>query len=276
VPAEAKQHLVERLSVAVGHAVDDFGHARGRFKAHRTGRNSALVAHYGFMSVFPLLLVFTTVLGFVLQGNSDIRQRILDSAFNRIPMVGQQLESAPEQLKGSVAVLIIGLFTALWAGLRAFNVLQTALDDIAEVPLAERPNLVRTRARSLIGVLLIGGSQVGAALLSGLIAISGVGWLNRVLLLLGTISLNIGVLAATYRWLCSRQVPWRHLAPGAIGGGIVFTVLQILGATIVARAISRATPVYGNFASVIGLLTWLSLHALVALGGAELNFARRN
>jgi uncharacterized BrkB/YihY/UPF0761 family membrane protein len=99
--------------------------------------------------------------------------------------------------------------------------------------------------------------------------------LNRVLLLLGTIALNIAVLGATYRWLCSRPMPWRHLAPGAIGGGVAFTVLQILGTTIVARAISRATPVYGNFASVIGLLTWLSLHALVALVGAELNGARR-
>jgi uncharacterized BrkB/YihY/UPF0761 family membrane protein len=255
--------------------VDDFVDAKARFKAHRTGRNSALVAHYGFMSVFPLLLVFTTMLGFVLQGNSGIRQRILDSALNRIPMIGQTLESSPERLKGSVPILIIGLVTALWAGLRAFNVLQTALDDIAEIPLAERPSFFRTRARSLIGILLVGVSQVGAALLSGLIAISGVGWLNRVLLVLGTVALNIGVLGGTYRWLCSRRAHWRQLAPGAIGGGVGFTVLQVLGTTIVARAISRATPVYGNFASVIGLFTWLSLHALVALAGAELNGARR-
>jgi uncharacterized BrkB/YihY/UPF0761 family membrane protein len=29
--------------------------------------------------------------------------------------------------------------------------------------------------------------------------------------------------------------------------------------------------VYGTFASVIGLITWMSLHAVLALLGAELN-----
>jgi uncharacterized BrkB/YihY/UPF0761 family membrane protein len=61
--------------------------------------------------------------------------------------------------------------------------------------------------------------------------------------------------------------------PGAIVGGVLFAGLQIVGVAIVGRAIAKASPVYGNFASVIGLLSWLSLHAMIALGGAELNAA---
>ena len=61
--------------------------------------------------------------------------------------------------------------------------------------------------------------------------------------------------------------------PGAIVGGVLFTGLEVLGVAIVGRAIARASPVYGTFASVIALLAWLSLHAMIALGGAELNAA---
>ena len=46
-----------------------------------------------------------------------------------------------------------------------------------------------------------------------------------------------------------------------------------VGVAIVGRQIAHASPVYGNFASVIGLMFWLTLHANIALGGAELNQA---
>ena len=80
------------------------------FRKHRTGRNAALVGHYGFLSVFPLLLVFTTVLGFVLQSKPRLREEIIDSAFDRIPIIdlsGMTAVSKPRFLiKGSKATLV--------------------------------------------------------------------------------------------------------------------------------------------------------------------------
>ncbi len=252
-------------------AVNTMVHAMDRFRVHRTGRNSALVAHYGFLSVFPLMLVFTTVLGFVLQNNRTLREEIIDSAISRIPIIGPQVAADPTTLQGSLLVLVLGLLAALWAGLKAFNVLQLALDDIAEVPWASRPSLVRVRVQSLWGILIIGGSQVGAAVLTSFAGISDVATINRILLAASAVALNAAVLAATYHFLCSRRPEWRSVLPGAVAGGIAFSLLQILGTTLVARAIVRATPVYGTFASVIGLITWLSLHSMIALIGAELN-----
>jgi YihY family inner membrane protein len=243
------------------------------FRTHRTGRHAALVAHYGFLSVFPLLLVFTTILGFVLQSRPRFRDEIINSAFNRIPIIGEQVGSQPQELKGNVLVLVFGLVAALWAGMRAFNVLQSALDDIAEVPSNGRRSFLLTRARSLLGIAVVGGAQIATAVLSSLVAVSGVRVLHRVLLVAGTVAVNTLVIAAAYRWLCVRKFTWREVAPGAIAAGITFATLQIAGTVVVGRAIANANAVYGTFASVIALMTWLSLHALVALVGAELNHA---
>ncbi|MEI8238606.1 MAG: YhjD/YihY/BrkB family envelope integrity protein, partial [Actinomycetota bacterium] len=129
--------------------------AADQFRRHRTGRNAALVAHYGFLSVFPLLLVFTTVIGLVLDGHPHLRDSIIDSVFSHIPIIGDTISRDPSKLSGSWWVLVIGLLAALWAALKAFNVLQMALDDVAEVDIDERANMVVTRVRSLVG---IGGS----------------------------------------------------------------------------------------------------------------------
>ena len=247
--------------------------AMENFRNHRTGRNATLVAHFGFLSVFPLLLVFTAVLGFVLESYPNLQESIIDSAWNRIPFVGQQLKTEPSQLKGNALVLVAGLLVALWAGMRAFNVLQMALDDVAEVPRDARPSLVRSRARSLLGIAFVGGAQVTTAILTSLIGVAGVSTINRVLLALGAVIVNAAVLAATYRWLCMRDQSWRQVAPGAIAGGVAFAGLQYTGTSIVGRAIANAGPVYGDFATVIGLITWFSLHAAIALLGAELNHA---
>jgi membrane protein len=242
-----------------------------RYTLHRTGRNAALVSHYAFLSVFPLLLVFTTVLGFVLEGNPTLQEQIIDSVFSHIPIIGPELAKNPESLTGSVPVLIAGLLTALWASLKAFNVLQTALDDIGDVPIEERPNALVVRGRSLLGILIVGGGQVAAAILAGFLGVSGLGRIARVLLALGTVTLNTTVLALTYRFLCTVRPSWRRLAPGAVVGGVLFSGLQVVGTTVVARAIARATPIYGTFALVIGLITWLGLHSMILLLGAELN-----
>ena len=242
-----------------------------RFRIHRTGRNSALVAHYGFLSVFPLMLVFTTILGFVLQGNPELQQRIIDTALANFPLIGSELEANPDNLQGSVGLLLFGLLTALWAGLKAFNVLQMALDDIDDIPFDARANAVRVRLQSLLAIVVIGSAQVATAVLSGFVSAAGVQWGNRVLLLLGSITINTLVIAATYRWLGTLRPTLRQLAPGAVFAGLSFTVLQLVGTTVMTRAIVRASPIYGTFATVIGLLFWLGLHSMIALLGAEMN-----
>jgi uncharacterized BrkB/YihY/UPF0761 family membrane protein len=232
-----------------------------------------VISHYGFLSVFPLLLVFTTVLGYVLQSDSKLKKDIINSTLAQLPFIGEQLKTDPSKLRGDAVVLIVGLLASLWGGMKAFVAVHGALDDIAEQPLDHRSNPFVTRLRALLGMVYIGGAQIATVVLSSLVGMTGVAAINKVLLSIGTVAINAGVLALSYRWLRTKRPSWRSIAPGAIVGGVVFAVLQVLGAWIVRRAVNGALPVYGNFASVIGLLSSLSLHAMVALGGAELNAA---
>lgn len=254
-------------------AVDLVVRAADNYRLHRTGRNATLVAHFGFLSVFPLFLVLTTVLGFVLQNYPDLQESIIDSAFSRIPIIGQQLATEPGELEGNAFALVSGLLLALWAGMKAFNALQIALDDVADVPRDERPTLVRVRTRSLLGIGIVGASQVATAVLTSFVGVSGVAGEFKILFVVAAVVVNSAALLGTYRWLCIADQSWRQLAPGAIGAGFVFAGLQLAGTAIVGRAIANASSVYGTFASVIGLITWLGLHSMVALLGAELNHA---
>jgi membrane protein len=241
------------------------------FRRHRTGQNAALVTHYGFLSVFPLVVVMTTVLGLILRNRPNLQEDIVDSALSQIPIIGPTLGDDPSKLSGSVVILIFGVLAALWAGMKAFVGLQGAFDDIAEVPLDRRSNLAVVRLHALIGIGVVGIAQVGAAIMTSLVGAAGIPGVGKALLLVATAATNTMVLALCYRWLCSRRQQWRTVLPGAAVVGVIFAGLQLVGTAVVGRAIANASPVYGTFATVIGLMTWLSVHSLIALLGAELN-----
>jgi uncharacterized BrkB/YihY/UPF0761 family membrane protein len=241
------------------------------FRVHQSSTGSALVTYFGFISIFPLFLVFTTILGFVLEGNPELREDIVDSALSKLPLIGDQLATSPEALQGSVVALVVGLLLALWSGMKAFVALQTALDNTNEVPVDHRNSFVQVRIRALGGIVVIGLAQAGSAALTGVVAAAGLPALGNIGLVVGTAMLNALVLSFTYRWLTSRDLTFGTVIPGSLFAGAMFSVLQVLGTTIIARSQANADNMYGDFATTFTLLAWISLHATVALMGAELN-----
>jgi len=258
---------VRRSSVVVDRAV----RAIDAYSRHRTGRNAALTAYYGFLSVFPMVLVLTTILGFVLQRWPTLQARIIDSTMANIPIIGQTIGTDPSALRGNTGLLVVGLALALWSSMRAFVALQTGLDDVYELAPRERANFALHRLQALGGIGVIGLAQVLSAGINAVAALLSVSWMNQLLLLLGSMAINTAVLVYAYRYICSATPPWREVLPGSVVGGLAFSVLQLVGTQVVARAIANASPVYGTFASVIALTWWLGLHSTIALGGAELN-----
>jgi membrane protein len=59
-----------------------------KFGNDQAGSLAALVAYYAFFSLFPLLLVFVTILGFVLQGDASAQKSIENSVLGQFPIIG--------------------------------------------------------------------------------------------------------------------------------------------------------------------------------------------
>src|SRR6202161_3760500 len=52
---------------------------------------AALLTYYGFVSLFPMLLLLSTILGFVLSGDQSLQHEVLSSALHQFPVIGGDL-----------------------------------------------------------------------------------------------------------------------------------------------------------------------------------------
>jgi membrane protein len=246
-----------------------------KFGEDRAGRLAAVIAYQGFLSVFPLLLVFVSVVGFVLHGNADLQRRLVDSALATLPIVGTQIGQTVHGTAGSPVAVAVGLALALWAGLGVLSAVQDALNDVWNVSRDARPGLVR---RVLRGSVMLISFGVALAVSAGLAAVgSSGGWLSpgmKALSLVGSLALNVALFLTIYAVLTSTTVRARAHLPGALVAGAGWTALLSVGSWFVDRQIQGASEVYGVFAVVLGLLVWIHLGAQVLLVGAELNVVR--
>ena len=246
-----------------------------KFGDDRASQMAALIAYYGFFSLFPLLLVFVTLVAFVIQNDPALQDRLLDSALTRFPVVGPQISSNIDQIEGSTFALIFGVVLALWSGTAVVTTAQWAMDDVWDVPRAERPALPMRVLRALLLLVALGASIVVSAVLTGIDDGTGVGGaLIQVVSMLGTVLVSAAVFAFAYRVLTVARISWSDVIPGAILAAVAWTVLLLLGSWILDRYIGRAERIYGTFAAVIGLLAWISLFAQLFLLAAEVNVVR--
>ena len=110
---------------------------------------TALITYYGFLSLFPLLLLLVTVLGFVLQGDPDLQARLVKSTLAELPIIGSQLRENVQSLKGSGVGLAVGILATLYGCLGAAGATQNAFNRAWAVPRNERPNPIALRLRSV-------------------------------------------------------------------------------------------------------------------------------
>jgi YihY family inner membrane protein len=243
-----------------------------KFGDDDAGSLAALVAYYAFFSLFPLLLALVTILGFLLHGDPGLQRRILDSALANFPIVGDQIRTNIGSLRGNWLALVVGLAGALWAGMGAMDAAQHALNSVWDVRRWERPAFVVRKLRSLLMLVVIADALfVNAASATVVSAVDSVGVPGRIVAPLLSTAVNIGVFLVAFKLLTQRDLHWSDVAPGAVVAGLATTVFQVVGGYIIARSLRGASPTYGTFAAVIGLLSWLHLQAKAILFAAEIN-----
>jgi membrane protein len=237
---------------------------------------TSLITYYGFLSLFPLLLLLVTILGFVLQGNPELQGKLVNSTLAELPIVGAQLRENVHSLKGSGVGLAIGILGTLYGCLGVAGATQNAFNRAWAVPRNKRPNPIALRLRSLLLLLVLGTGVIVTTTLSGLTTGSNVfgadigAWLIIAAIPLAT-CVNVVLFMLAFRVLTAREVPTRHLRVGALVAGIGWEVVQLLGTYLVAHVLTGAPEAYGVFGLVLGLIAWIYLLALVIVFAAEVN-----
>jgi membrane protein len=245
-----------------------------KFGEDRAGQLAALIAYYGFFSLFPLLLVFVTLSG-ILFRESDMQDRLVDAALSQFPVLGDQLRANVQSLPDKGVALAIGIAGALWAGLAGIKAAQNAMDHVWDVPMKRQPSFPIAMLRAVLMLLTLGVFVLLASFLGGVAAgTEDAPIAVRVGGIAGTLVLNVSIFLVAYRVLTVEDVGWRDVVVGALFAGIAWTVLQALGGYVIGHRLESAKETYGFFAVVIGLLTWIYLGAQVTLLGAETNVVR--
>ncbi|MCW2871911.1 YihY/virulence factor BrkB family protein [Actinacidiphila oryziradicis] len=244
-----------------------------KFGNDQAGGKAALIAYYALFAIFPLLLLFSTVLGFVLGGHPDLEHKLVNSALADFPIIGSQLRSSAHPLRGSGLALALGIAGTIYGAQGVGQAAQNAMNTVWNVPFKEWPGFVGRRVRGFAILLVMGLAIVFSTTLVELAPVFGVlNWLWTVVV---STVVNFGVFLAAFTMLTAATVRVRDVVVGAVLATFFWEALQALGTWYVQYVLGHAAEVYGFFAIVIGLLSWLYVGARLTLLAAEINVVLR-
>jgi len=269
VDAWQRRHRVAGLPLGVAY----------KFSDDQGGYLAAAITYYAFVAIFPLMLIGSSILGFVLQGHPHLQQRIFPSALAQFPIVGDQL-GRPEGLRGSTSAVVIGSITALYGIIGLGQAAHNAINVCWAIPRNTRLNPIVSRLRSLVWLVGAGIALVLIALVTSVgTHLDLFGWhLDKELhwlALLVSVLVTALVLATMMRLSTPQQEGLRDVLPGAALIAVLWQLLQVVGAAYVEHVVKKANEMNAIFALVLGLVALVYLAAVLAVFGLEVNVVVR-
>lgn len=239
---------------------------------------AALVTYYGFLSLFPLLLLLSSILGFVLRGDPGLQHRILHSALGQFPVIGADL-GRPKKLSGNAFGLTAGILGSLYGGLGVAQAGQYVMNTAWAVPRNERPNPFKARGRSVLLLGTVGAGVLVTTVVSAMGSSAGAfgaqfGLGVKIGFTVISIALNVGLFLVGFKIATATEVSLSTLLPGALTAAIGWQVLQSFGTVYVGHVVKNASATNGVFALVLGLIAWIYLGSVVVLLSVEINVVR--
>lgn len=242
-----------------------------KFGNDQAGGKAALIAYYGLFALFPLLLLFATITGWLLAGHPGWRNSLLNSAVANFPIIGTELRHNTHSLQGNGFAVAVGVLGTLYGARGVGQAALNAMNTVWNVPYKDWPNFFKRQLRGYLwlAVLFVGTiisttvAGFGSTWLHG-----DIGWLWSLLV---AFVINLGVFYAVFTVLTAEPLRWRDVWLGVLLAAVFWQTLQALGGLYVRHSLVNASDVYGFFAIVIGLLSFLFLAAQLTLLAAEVN-----
>ncbi|MBW3658328.1 MAG: YihY/virulence factor BrkB family protein [Actinobacteria bacterium] len=258
-----------------------------RYTQDTADQYAASIGFFGFLSVFPLLLIAASIAGFVLRGDPAAQAELVRTAFDAIPGISaalgggdgaSQLDTIIEAMVENAGTIgLVGAVTLLLSGLRVVNAGMVATLKVFHVDAEVSGVTLKLRqlgALAVLGSLAVAGAVATAALgVAVRVDITSVGAVAAsVATVAVSITLDLLLFLMAYRLLAVGRGPrFRRVWPGALLSAIAWTGLKAFGATYVSSQVAKANDLYGTLGGVIGLLILFYLAGRIYLYGAELS-----
>jgi membrane protein len=236
---------------------------------------AVIITYYAFISIVPLLLLATSILGFLLFDDASLRARVINSAIANFPVVGDQL-GRPEGLRGSVRAVVFGGAFALYGAMGLGTAVQNALHTAWAIPRNSRPDPIRLRLQSL-GLLASGGLSflvLIAVSTTAQVAGDKYAWLGGATTYVVhavTFIVMTGVLTVLLHLGGSRRPGIGSTLPGAVFIAFGWLFVQLVSTTLVRHGLQKASSMNQTFGLILGLLAVAYLLALILVLGIEIN-----
>lgn len=248
-----------------------------KFNDDQGGSLAALLAFFAFVSLFPLLLILTTVLAAVLRHNPGAQQRVLDSALVDFPVIGEQIKTNLQGIGRNGTGLAVGIVGTVLGARGLANAAQSALNRVWAVPYNRRPGFPFSWLRSYGMIAVLGLGVVATTAISAIGSWApggtfGIGVRAGILVL--SLVLSVGVFWLGMRLATAREVAGRDMRVGAVLGAVIWQGLQWGGGFVVGHQLRHASSLYGVFGLVLGLIAWLYLQAQLTIYAVEIDVVR--
>ncbi len=247
-----------------------------KFGDDQAGNLAALIAYYAFVAIFPLLLVLVTVLDIILKNDAGLKQRVLNAGLTQYPVIAP-LEHSVGRLHETGFAFVIGLLGTFIGARGVASALQNALNSAWEIPFDRRPGFPWSWLRSFALMFVIGLGFIVTTSLTTLAGGAGrvlTGAGAHILAVAVSLALNFGLFWLGFRLATARAVTWKQLWLGAAMSAIAWQVLLTFGGYFLSHQLAHASPLYGTFAFVLGLIAWFYLQAELTLYAVEINVVR--
>jgi membrane protein len=246
----------------------------GSFKDKNVVTLAASVSFFGFLSLFPFLVLLASVASFLMQKKEAvIRIEELLSSFP--PAVA---DTVLQTLRGAVAsgkmVSVVSFVLLVFSSLAAFGQLRLALNRVMGMPrkLEGRKAGLKTfgfyAATAFVALLLMLGGGVFFVLAAKLARVSSISrfWTIEA----GIIVVQVLIFAVSYRYLAAKLLPWKNVLIGGAVTALSWEILKYLFG-LYANSIGSLSVSYGFISSVFFLMLWLFYSVLIYFWGAHIS-----
>jgi membrane protein len=240
------------------------------------GYEAALITYYGFLSLFPLLIVLTAVLQIVLKNHENLHHKIVTSLNQYFPVVGQQIEKGLHGPHKTGLALVVGLLFMLYGARGIADAFRHAVDRLWQTPKSEKPSFPVAVFDSLKLIIFGAGGLIAATLLSSFATSLGRDFIFRILAIIISTLVLYGVFILSFTWAASsKHIGYRDFKMGALFAAIGIQFLQIVGGFVITHQLKNLSTLYGAFALVLGILFWIYLQAQIVLYSMEIDTVRK-